>query len=166
MPALLPSSAYCRERCALNNFENEDALEDFEVEITDLDSDPEKSRASVLWLYGQRLWSQARMLMLLSTLVAVTILLVTLSSSSLLRVSHGSDKAPAIPATPTSQQEFSCATSSGGIFLLASTYNGMKFWNKARGLPDEFEMVAASCILPIDTQIVPGNNGSVFGFGR
>ena len=166
MRIYLERSTYGREECTLNDFDNEDVLEDFEVEITDLDSDREKSRASDLWCYGQHVWSYARLWMTLLTVVGVTILVVTLLPPFLIQFSHGSAKAPGIAASHSSQQEFNCNQSSGSILIVPSTYNGVTYWNKARGLPDELQMVMASCTQSIDVQIVSGGTGNMFWYRK
>ena len=128
------ANRWTERECVLNDFEQEDTLDDFVIEITDLDSDRKKVRTSVFWLNGQRLWSQARHWMTVLTVVGMTILMLTLSPSSALQFSQGSQKAP--DRTPghslpqTIQQTITCTSSSAIILIVIPSNNDTRPWYK------------------------------------
>ena len=116
--------------CVLNDFEQEDTLDDFIIEITDLDSNRKKGRTSVFWLNGQRLWSQARNWMTVLTVVGITILILTLSPSSILQFSQGSQKAPDRTPGHSLPQTIMCTSSSAIILMGTPSDNGTRPWYK------------------------------------
>jgi hypothetical protein len=148
----------------LNNFEDEDALNNFEVEITDLDPDHGEVRASVLWLYGQRLWSRTGLRMALLTILGVVVLGVTLLSPLLVQLSRGPQQTRGKQViTRSFPHETICSRVLVSITAL-STNDGTTLWQGVNIVQGKPGVVAASCVQIIDVQMVPDGNGTIYWF--
>ena len=143
----------------MNDFENEDIKDDFEVEITDLDLDREKSKTPVLWLKGQRLRSQAKSWITLLTVVGMTILILTFSSPLLPPFSHSTQKTPGVGASHSLPQPTACS-SPETIIILRSNENATMTWYKARQSSSAVPTGSGSCVHSTTIQLVPGSNGT------
>jgi len=143
----------------LNDFENEDTLGGFEVEITDLDLDHEKGKTSVLWLNGQRLWSQRRSWITLLTVVGITMLILIFSSPLLPQISHSTQNAPDVGAGHSLLQPIPCS-SSETIIIVPANESATTTWYKAKQSSGAAPAGSGSCVRSsITIQVVPGSNG-------
>ncbi len=60
----------------MSNYRHEDETNDFEVEITDLDTAYEGNRTVDMWLFLQRLYSKVQSKQMLSSALRVTVLII------------------------------------------------------------------------------------------
>ena len=142
----------------MNDFENEDTLD--EVEITDLDPDRKRSITPVLWMNGKRFWSQRRRWIPLLTVVGMIILILTLSSPLLPSFIHSTQNAPGVGASHSLAQPTPCS-SPETIIIMQTNQSAAAIWYKAKQASGAAPEGSSSCVhSSVTIQLVPGSNGT------
>ena len=143
----------------MNDFENEDTLDGFEVEITDLDPDREKSKTSAFWLNSQHLWSQRRSWITFLTVIGMTLLILTFSSPLLPPFSHSTHNVPGAAASHSLSQPTACS-SPETIIIMRSNESATTIWYKAKQSSSAAPAGSISCGHSTTIQLVPGSNST------